>query len=75
MEKFVEKHMVASLIQFKCTKYFRDDLTLVFKETSVKSSSKTSVYKSSRKYFVHLIWIRLATIPSWLDSSIGRAAV
>ena len=27
-----------------------------------------------RKYFVHLNWIRLATNPSWLDSSIGRAA-
>ena len=38
------------------------------------ASSKTSV-KSSRKYFVHLNWIRLATNPSWLDSSIGRAAV
>ena len=37
------------------------------------ASSKTSV-KSSRKYFVHLNWIRLATNPSWLDSSIGRAA-
>ena len=35
------------------------------------ASSKTSV-KSSRKYFVHLNWIRLATNPSWLDSSIGR---
>ena len=33
------------------------------------ASSKTSV-KSSRKYFVHLHWIRLATNPSWLDSSI-----
>ena len=38
------------------------------------ANSKTSV-KSSRKYFVHLNWIRLATNPSWLDSSIGRAAV
>ena len=36
--------------------------------------SKTSV-KWSRKYFVHLNWIRLVTTPSWLDSSIGRAAV
>ena len=25
--------LVASLIQFKCTKYFRDDLTLVFEDT------------------------------------------
>ena len=24
--------LVASLIQFKCTKYFRDDLTLVFED-------------------------------------------
>ena len=38
------------------------------------ASSKTSV-KSLRKYFVHLNWIRLSTDPSWLDSSIGRAAV
>ena len=38
------------------------------------ASSKTSV-KSSRKYFVHLNWIRLATNPSWFDSSIRRAAV
>ena len=38
------------------------------------ASSKTSV-KSLRKYFVHLNWIRLATNPSWLDSSIGKAAV
>ena len=38
------------------------------------ASSKTRV-KSSRKYFVHLNWMRLATNPSWLDSSIGRAAV
>ena len=38
------------------------------------ASSKTSI-KSSRKYFVHLNWVRLATNPSWLDSSIGRAAV
>ena len=38
------------------------------------ASSKTSV-NSSRKYFVHLNWIRLAANPSWLDSSIGRAAV
>ena len=38
------------------------------------ASSKTSV-ESSRKYFVHLNWIRPATSPSWLDSSIGRAAV
>ena len=28
--------------------------------------------KSFRKYFVDLNWIRLATNPSWLDSSIGR---
>ena len=33
--------------------------------------SKTSV-KSSRKYFVHLNWIRLATNSSWFDSSIRR---
>ena len=33
------------------------------------ASSKTSV-KSSRKYLVHLNWIRLATNSSWLDSSI-----
>ena len=86
--------MVASLIQFKCTKYFRDDLTLVFEgrdltlvfenhshisedgfEIELKpcASSKTS-FKSSRKYFVHLNWIRLVTNPSWLDISIGRAA-
>ena len=38
------------------------------------ASSKTSV-KSSRKYFVHLNWTRLAANPSWLDSSIGGAAV
>ena len=38
------------------------------------ASSKTSA-KLSRKYVVHLNWIRLATNPSWLDSSIGRAAV
>ena len=38
------------------------------------ASSKTSV-KSSRKYFVHINWIKLSTNPSWLDSSIGRAAV
>ena len=31
-------------------------------------------FKSSRKYFVHLIWIKLASNPCWLDSSIGRAA-
>ena len=37
------------------------------------ASSKTSG-KSSRKYFVHLNWIRLATNPSWLNSSIGRDA-
>ena len=52
--------LVASLIQFKCTKYFR----------AIGSS-----VKSSRKYFVHLNWIRLATNPSWLDNSIGRAPV
>ena len=38
------------------------------------ASSKTSV-KSSRKYFVHWNWLRLPTNPSWLDNSIGRAAV
>ena len=38
------------------------------------ASSKTSV-KSSRKCFVYLNWIRLATNLSWLDSSIGRVAV
>ena len=38
------------------------------------ASLKTSV-KSSRKYFVHLNWMRLASNPRWLDSSIGRAAV
>ena len=38
------------------------------------ASLKTSV-KSSRKYFVHLNWIRLASNPRWLDRSIGRAAV
>ena len=43
-------------------------------ELKHRASSKTSV-KLSRKYFVHLNWIRLATNPSWLDSSIGRAAV
>ena len=43
-------------------------------ELKYRASSKTSV-KSSRKYFVHLNWIRLATTPSCLDSSIGRAAV
>ena len=31
--------------------------------------------KSPQKYFVHLNWIGLATNPSWLDSSNGRAAV
>ena len=30
------------------------------------TSSKTCV-KLSRKYFVHLNWIRLATNPRWLD--------
>ena len=38
------------------------------------ASSKISV-KSSRKYSVLLNWIRLATNPNWLDSSIGRATV
>ena len=38
------------------------------------ASSKTSV-EWSQKYFVYLNWIRLATNPSGLDSSIGRAAV
>ena len=37
------------------------------------ASSKASV-KSSRKYFVHLNLIRLATNPSWLDSSVGKVA-
>ena len=47
-----------------------------FSEIELKhcASSKTSV-KSSKKYFVRLNWIRLATNPSWLDSSIVRAAV
>ena len=36
------------------------------------TSSKTSV-KSSRKYFVRLNWTRLATNPSWVDSSTGKA--
>ena len=31
--------------------------------------------KSSRKYFVHLNWTRLATNPRWLDSLMGRSAV
>ena len=43
-------------------------------ESKHYASLKTSV-KSSRQYLVHLNWIRLATNPSWLDSSIGRAAV
>ena len=30
---------------------------------------------SSRKYFLHLNWIRLATNPRWLESSIVRAAI
>ena len=30
--------LVASLIQFKCTKYFRDDLTLVFEEAQCFNS-------------------------------------
>ena len=38
------------------------------------ASSKRSV-NWSQKYFVRLNWIRLATNPSWLDSSIGRVAV
>ena len=41
-------------------------------EVKYCASSKTSVM-SSRKYFVHLNWIRLATNPNWFDSSIGRA--
>ena len=28
--------LVASLIQFKCTKYFRDDLTLVFEDAQCR---------------------------------------
>ena len=30
--------LVASLIQFKCTKYFRDDLTLVFEDAQCFNS-------------------------------------
>ena len=36
--------------------------------------TKTSV-RSSRKYFVHVHWMRLAADPSWLDSSVGQKAV
>ena len=43
-------------------------------ELTARPQIKTTV-KSSQKYFVHLNWIRLATNPSRLDSSIGRAAV
>ena len=38
------------------------------------ASSKTNAMPT-RKDFVHLNWIRLAANLSWLDSSIGRAAV
>ena len=30
--------LVASLIQFKCTKYFRDDLTLVIEDAQCSNS-------------------------------------
>ena len=67
---------------FRCRLHCQINMNLVFhisedgSEIELKhcASSKTSV-KWSRKYFVHLNWIRLATNPSWLDSSIGRAAV
>ena len=66
---------------FRCRLQCQINMNLVFhisedgSEIELKhcASSKTSV-KLSRKYFVHLNWIRLATNPSWLDSSIGRAA-
>ena len=38
------------------------------------ASSKSSV-KSSRKYFVHLNWIRLATNPSCLSKRIFRCSL
>ena len=67
---------------FRCRLQCQINMNLVFhisedgSEIELKhcASSKTSV-KSSQKYFVHLNWTRLATNPSWLDSSIGRAAV
>ena len=57
--------LVASLIQFKSTKYFHESSFYVSghgSEIELKhcAYSKTSV-KSSRKYSVHLNWIRLAT--------------
>ena len=56
---------------FRCSLQCQINMNLVFhisedgSEIELKhcASSKTSV-KSSRKYFVHLNWIRLATNPS-----------
>ena len=67
---------------FRCPLQGQINMNLVFhisedgSEIELKhcASSKTSV-KPLQKYFAHLNWIRLATNPSWLDSSIGRAAV
>ena len=67
---------------FRCPLQCQINMNLVFHisedgskiELKHCASLKTSV-KSSRKCFVHLNWIRLASNASWLYSSIGRAAV
>ena len=67
---------------FRCPLQCQISMNLVFHisedgskiELKHCASLKTSV-KSSRKCFLHLNWMRLASNASWLDSSIGRAAV
>ena len=46
--------MEASLIQFKCTKYFRDDLTLVFQDGQCFNSISIPVDSIAQLVFVYL---------------------
>ena len=70
-ESFLNSH---GLVQTRSFDEKRRKLDIGEQSFKFNRSSKTSV-KSSRKCFVHLNWIRLANNPSWLDSSIGKAAV
>ena len=42
--------MVASLIQLKCTKYFHDDLTLVFEDAQCFSSYLRTILRDMKNY-------------------------
>jgi hypothetical protein len=68
-----QRGLVASLIQFKCMKYFRDDLTLVLEDAqcfNYISEPSSEIRKTSFILFSHCNRVQIPLDPN--EFSIGR---